>query len=384
MRRSTQINIPTVADIEQLSVPPKGSRMAISLYLGIRADRDFLAVANSLFSEEGKRIEASRRFSAPDRKKIAAAFGEMESKLRVIKLPDRTRVFAVFFDEKGGFRIYKIPVYIPSKLVVERDFYIHPFIKNLQKYPRYCVVFLARDRARIFDYFWGEVEDETEEIRSSVPQRMNAARASWKGLSEKRILKHIDVHIDWHLKKIADTTDTYMRKNKIPYLVIGSHRELIERFSQYLPVGIRKRVVGSYLIRTDQSLKKIKEKSLETISLFEFEKENEMIGRIVEGNSKKKKGAVLGIEPVLQKLNEYAVHSLVIGKNYAQGGYLCLDNHSVCAYKEGQTLCRTEMDEVSDMADELIQTAIAKRIKIVHFLHDHEDFDQFGIGAILK
>lgn len=384
MKRNIQINVPTAADVAQLSVPPEGSRMAISLYLGIRADRDFLAVANSLFSEEGKLIEAGRRFSASGRKKIMAAFGEMEEKLRIIRLPDRTRAFAMFFDEKQGFRIYKVPVYIPSRLVVERDFYIHPFIKNLQKYPRYGVVFLARDRARIFDYLWSEMENETEEIYSNVPQRMNAARAGWKGLSEKRILKHIDVHVDWHLKKIADMTDTYVRKNKIPYLVIGSHRELIERFLQHLPAGIRKRVVGSYHIRTDQSLKRIKEKSLETISRFEFEKENEMIGKIVEGNSKKRKGAVLGTEPVLQKLNEYAVHSLVIGKNYAQGGYLCADNHSVYAHREGQAVCRSGMDAVSDMADELIQTAIAKRIKIVHFLHDHEDFDEFGIGAILK
>lgn len=384
MKHNTQIATLIGKDVERLSSPDRGTSLAISFYLGVRADRDFLSVANSYFSEEGKRISGSRRFSKNDKELIAEIFNDMEKRLRAIKLPDRTRTFIVFFDDKGKMKMYKVPVYIPSRLVVEKDLYIHPFIKNLQKYPRYAVIFLSRDRAKIFNYFWGEVEDETDEIRSEVPQRMNAARASWKGLSEKRILKHIEVHIDRHLKKVAQAAEKYMTDNRIPYLIIESHEELIERFKRHLPSLMRRKIVGSYLIRTDQNLKRIQEKGLEIIDRFELEKENEIISQLMEGNSKKAKGAVLGIEPVLQKLREFKIHILVIGKNYTKSGYLCPDNHSVHTGMGDTFVCRVPMSEAGDMADEIIETAIARKIKIMHFLHNHKDFDEFGIGAILK
>lgn len=384
MKNNAQIPTLTDRDVERMSEAGRESCLAISLYLGVRADRDFLAVANSLFTEGEKKIEMGKNFNHNDKEAIKAVFSGMEEKLRVVKLPDRTRTFILFFDNSGGLRIYKVPVYIPSRVVVEKDLYIHPLIKNLQRYPSYGVVFLQRDRAKIFNYFWGEVVDETPEIKSDVPQRMNAARASWKGLSESRILKHIDVHIDWHLKKVADETDTYMRKNKIPYLVIGSHRELCQRFKEHLPNTIQQKIVGSYLIRTDQSLSRIKQKSLETIDKFEFEKERNMIERIFEGNSKREKAAALGIELVLEKLSEYKIYTLVIGKNYAPKGYLCSNNHRVYSKNAKKQVCTMPLLEVSDIADELIETAIANKVRIIHLLHDHEDFDKFGIGAILK
>jgi peptide subunit release factor 1 (eRF1) len=384
MKNNIQISTLTGKDVEELAKPDKNSSLAISFYLGIRADQDFLSVANSFLSEESKKIKENKKFSYDDQKLIESIFSDMERKLRVIKLPDRTRTFIVFFDNEHSLRIYKVPVYIPSKLVVERDLYIHPFIKNLQKYPHYGVVFLERDRARIFNYFWGEVEDETEEIISDVPQRMNAARATWKGLEERKIQNHIEVHINRHLKKIADRTEIYMKKNDIPHLVIGSHRELIERFKDYLSNETKKKIVGSYFIRTDQSLKRIKEKSQEVIDRFEFEKEREMIDRIVEGNSKKKKMAVLGIESVLERLGKYEVYTLAIGKNYASKGYLCPGDHSVYLRKGTCSVCKAPLGEVSDITDEIIESAIARKIRIIHFVQEHTDFDRFGIAAILK
>lgn len=384
MKHNMQIPTLTEKDISSIAVSDKKECLAVSLYLGIRADRDYLTVANSLFTEEWKRIKKNKRFCHNDREAVAAIFHDMGEKLKVIKLPDMTRTFVMFFDNLNGFRLYKVPVYIPSGIAVEKDLYVHPLIKNLQKYPRYGVVSLQRDRAKIYSYFWGEVVDETEEIRSDVPQRMNAARADWKGLSESRILKHIDVHVDWHLKKVADETDAYMREKKIPYLIIGSRRELFERFREHLPAGDHKKIVGSYLVRTDQNLKMIRKKSLEAIDKFELTKEDDIINRIIEGNSKRKKMAVLGIKLVLEKILKYEVYTLIIGKNYAPEGCLYSASYHMYPKKAGRQACAMPMMQLREMTDEVIEMAVANKIKIFHLLHDHPDFDEFGIGAILK
>jgi hypothetical protein len=104
---------------------------------------------------------------------------------------------------------------------------------------------------------------------------MNAARASWKGLEERKIQNHIEVHIDRHPRKVAQAVERYMEKQRIPYLVIGSHRELTERFSRFLPRAFQKKIVGDYHTRTDQSLKRIQEKSLEVIARYDRLREEE-------------------------------------------------------------------------------------------------------------
>lgn len=383
MKNNIEIKTLDRKDVERLSALNKNRYWAASFYLGVRGDRDFLVSANSFLSEKAKELE-KKNFSRDEKRQIREIFKSIEDKLRVIKLPDRTRTFIIFCNAHRMMKIYKLPMYIPSRLVVERDIYVHPYIKNLRRYPRYAVVFLERDRAKIFEYFWGEVENETAEIRTQVPQRMNAARVDWKGLSEKRIQGHIEVHIDRHLKKVAGAVERYMHKNEISHLIIGSRRELIERFKEHLPTAVRKKVAGSYLVRADQSLDRIKTKSLEVIDRFEMEREEEMIEKLMEGNSKKLKEAVLGAGQVMERLEKYNIHMLVVGKDYRQPGYFDTEKRKIYLSKKEASVSGGGAFKVGDVADELLEIAIERKLRVMHFIHNHEKFDKFGIGAILK
>jgi len=383
MKNNIKIRTLTRKDVERLSGHSETKNWAISFYLGIRGDRNFLSVANSVISSKKKGLE-SGEFSRDEKVRISRAFKAMEDFLRIIKLPDRTRAFAMFFSDGGVSEIYNLPVYIPTKLVLEKNFFIHPFIKKNREYPRYAVLSLGRDRAKIFNFFWGEFKDSTEEIKSEVPQRMNAARATWKGLEEGKIQNHIEVHINRHLKKVAKAIEKYIKKEEIPYLVIGSRKELIERFSRELSGQTRRKVVGSYFVRSDQSLERIREKSLEVVDGFEFRKEENMVKKIVEGSSKKDKSAVLGAEAVLENLGGYKIRNLVIGKKFMEPGYICVKDQTIYLDKGKCGLCGGDLSEAGDIADEMIEAAFKQKIKVTQFLHSHDDFDKFGIGAILR
>ncbi|MDD3006021.1 MAG: hypothetical protein PHX30_00340 [Candidatus Pacebacteria bacterium] len=384
MKNNIQIQTLTKDVIEKLTKEKKTKDWAVSFYLGIKGDENFLATANSALSEGEKKIEEGGIFSESERKQIRQAFVEIEKIIRYYRLTDRTQTLVIFFADGGQKEIYKMPVYIPTKMIVERDFYVHPFFKMLGKYPRYCVSFLERDRARIFDLFWGEIEHKEKEIQSEVPQRMNAARATWKGLEERKIQNHIEIHIDRHLQKVARSVEDYMDENRIPYLVIGSRKELIERFKEFLPKRLQRKIVGSYLIRSDQDIQRIKKRSLKVIADFEFEKEREIILQIFDGKDKKIKESVAGVEDVLIALYNYKIRTLVIGKNYQSAGFVCPNDHRILLGEEACPLCSAIGEEVSDITDEIIEEAIMQKMKIVHFQSAHEDFDHFGIGAILK
>jgi len=387
MKKDIPIDTLTSRDVESLALADKRrkeKRIAVSLYLGVKADRDFREVANSLFSEERKRLDKRDDFTKDERDRIDVVFSAIERRLRTMRLPDKTRAFVIFCDDSNARHFYKVPVYIPSRLVVERSWYVHPFVKSLAQYPHYAVVFLERDRARIFNYLWGEVEDESEEILSEVPQRMNTARTANRGVEEKKVRNHIEVHVNRHLKKVAAATEAYMDENEIPFLVIASRKELIARFETFLSGAVRKKIAGSYLTRTDQDMQKIKARSLEVIDGFEYEREEGIIRRLVGGSSKKERSAVLGMEDVLRELENFRILVLAIGKRYTPRGYLCADDQRLYPEEDTNLVCVSPLAAQSDLADEIIEAAIAQGVEIVHFVHEHADFDRHGVGAILR
>ena len=384
MKNNIQIQTLTRDDIEQLARNNGAEKWAVSFYLGVRGDRNFLSVANAVLSEGEKKIEADGQFCESERKQIRQVFLKIENELRYRRLTDRTQTIMMFFADNGKKLIYKLPAYIPTKLIVEKDFYVHPLIKSLEKYPHYCVVFLKRDRARIFDLFWGEVEHGAEEIVSEVPQRMNAARATNRGVEERKIQNHIEVHINRHLKKVAQSVELFMDENRIPYLVIASRRELIERFREFLPKRLQKKIVGSYHTRTDQDIKNIQKRSLEVIADFEVKREKQIIAQIFEGRDRENPEVALGVEAVLSALYDYKIRTLLIGRNYQEAGFVCANDHRLSLNQEACPICSAIGEEVSDITDEIIEEAIKQKTDIIHFQFDHKTFDRFGIGAILK
>jgi len=385
-KNNMEIKLLTKKDIDELSRGKGINGPVFSLYLGVKAGRNFVAEANSIITDTVKKIEASGAYSKSEKKKISKIADKIKEEIRFIKLPDETRSIVVFCDTKRKSGIYHVPVYIPSKLVIESDFYIHPFVKALEKHPRYLVVFLERDKVRFFSMRLGEIEEISEITRDDVPQRINAARADWKGLSETRIQGHIHDHEKRHLKRAAEKTRDYFRykKNRFSYLVIGARREFAEKFAEILDMKPKEKLIGSYHIATGYDLNRIKAKSAEVIDKREKKVEEEIVNNLFGGSSKKRAAAVLGINLVLENLYLHNVDMVAIGKDYKEAGYTCPKCHYISSYLKSCAKCKSKMSEAGDIADEIIEEAMANKIKIKHLLYPREEFDKFGIGAFLK
>jgi peptide subunit release factor 1 (eRF1) len=175
-----------------------------------------------------------------------------------------------------------------------------------------------------------------------------------------------------------------MAQTGAEHLVIASHRELISRFEAMLPMTLREKIVGSYPMRTDQGLSLVKEMSQEAIDDFERRQEEVFIGKLAEGSSKKDKGAVLGLDEVLSEMAKFRVHVLIIGKEFLDMAHRKPDEARAGLGLAGYASDSKNVVHPGDLVDELIESAVRWRIRIVNFTHEHEQFDASGIGAILK
>ncbi len=385
-KRNIEIKALSKKGIEELSSRKKTKGVALSLYLGVRSRCNFVSEANSIITNAIKRIEKNESYPQKDKKKIAEMADEMKKEIRFLKLPDETRSIVMFRDTQEIYRIYHIPAYIPSKFVIENNFYIHPLIRALEKYPRSLVVILERDKARFFSVFLGGIEESSEVLHSEVPQEINAARAEWKGLRETKIQGHIQDHLHRHLKKVAEKTEDYFRyrKTKFSHLIIGAHRELVEKFVNVLGEKSRNNLIGSYYIVPDYDLNRIKKKSMEVINERERKVEEKIVKDLFGESSKKKRLAVIEINPVLENFYLRNIRILIIGENYKEPGYTCPECHYISSYLKSCPKCKSKMTKVGDIADEIMEEAVTSKIKIKHLLYPHKEFDKFGVGAFLK
>lgn len=386
MPKNNQVRVLTKKDIEELSGERKNKGIFFSLYLGIRPDRSFASVANSIISSAIYKIKKSGKFSLnlKEKRKILDMAEKAKKKIRLLKLPKGTRSIAMFCNASGASRIYHIPAYIPSKIIIENDFYIHPLVQTLEEHPRYIVVALERDKARFFDISLGKMEEISEVIHSDVPQRINAARAAWKGLRETKVQRHIEDHLQRHLHKTAKAAKKYFQKNGASYLVVGAHRELVERFKNALDKKILDKVIGSYHIVPGYKLNRIKEKSEMVIDEYEKGIELKIVENLLNKASKRKSLAVLGLNLVLENLYLQNIDTIVLSIHYKETGYECHKCHYLSSYLRTCPKCGIEMSRMSDIADEIIEKAIVSKIKIKHLFFSHSGFDKFGIGAFLK
>ena len=356
------------------------------MYLGIKARRNFVAEANSVISNALKEIEEEKVYSKKEKKRIKEISSEMKNEIRSLKLPDKTGSIVLFRDTRRMNKAYHVPVYIPSRFIVEPDPYIHPLVRVLEKYPRYVVVVLERDKARFFSIFLGEIEEISEILLDDVPQRINAARAEWKGLRETKIQGHIRDHLHRHLKRVAGETEDYFRykKNGCSHLVIGAHRELVEKFTKILGAKSREKLVGSYHIVPGYDLNRIKEKSKKIIDEYEKKVEAETVENLFNRSNKEKRSATIGINSVLENFYLHNVDAFIVGKNYKESGYTCPECHYISSYMRSCPKCKSKMLKAGDIVDEIIEEATANKIKIKHLFYAHKEFDKFGIGAFLK
>ena len=79
---------------------------------------------------------------------------------------------------------------------------------------------------------------EKDFLREHTPKNFHTARASFKGLSEKKDFNYIEGELNAHLKRSADLAFNFYQKNKFDIFILGGRKEILGKirpdFHNYL------------------------------------------------------------------------------------------------------------------------------------------------------
>ncbi|MGY4707172.1 baeRF10 domain-containing protein [Candidatus Bipolaricaulota sp. J31] len=370
----------------------------VSLYLNVTPPRPFKSELRSLIHDKWEKLQAAG-LDKDLLRRIEAIFASLRAYVDELRPLERTRLLAIFAAEEDFFQEYRLPVALPSRLYVDPDPYIRPLTVLLDEFNRYCVVLVDRKRARAFDMYLGEMEEDVGALVSETPSWISegegrAARGTaagtgpWAGWRESKIQRHIADHVHRHFKEVAGLLFDHFKRRGFDRLIVGgpegAEGKVVPEFLDHLHSYLRERLAGVFAGEMDLPVNEIKKRALEVAAREERREEEALIERLLSEANREDGLGVLGLNDVVLALMMSQVHTLVLEHDYQERGWICPRDHHLALAGETCPLCGGELEEVEDFVDEVVEEAIEQGAEVEHVFTEHEGFRNWRIGAILR
>ncbi len=306
---------------------------------------------------------------------------------------EQTRSVALFSCAVKNYReMFKIPDRTINTCHLTRFPYVRPLSRLLDQSHRTLVICVDRRFARLFDVFLNQVVSENS-IESDVPDRVRTGGYEGyegKGISrqvdpEKRVQRHIEDHVDHHLKKTVQLAQTEMKQKSYDFLVLGGHKKTMDRFRKRLPAQMEESIKGSFRCKPETiTRKKVLDHVNPIIEKGEQEKEKNRLNRIQDHLSSDGP-VVTGLQNALQAINRGNIRLLVFSDDLEASGHECPFCENL--YTGEQTtcsICEKLTQPVEDLIDRMIGHTMQRGGSVEHLVSDSEFMEKHQICAVLR
>ncbi len=228
----------------------------------------------------------------------------------------------------------------------------------------YLIVLIDKKHGHLYYYTAASQQLEPfEEINDDVPRP--AKGASWKGLADDKVARHIGVHIHEHWKHILERIEPLLRTKPQVSVLLGGPEEDVQAFSAILPQPLQNRIIGTIHPSHYAGLNQLKEqiqtaihattrRTIETF-LAEVSQQTHPSGR-----------AVIGREAVCEALNLHQVEKLLIDPTQAYPGFVCSTGEAVSTLQSTCFHCLQPMAAIDDLRPALEQLAGQAQTRILY------------------
>jgi peptide chain release factor subunit 1 len=280
------------------------------------------------------------------------------------------------------WRQYNLAVPLKNELVVDKSPYIQPLLDIFEHYPRYAVLFVDKEMARIFVIHLGEITEYGEVHTPDVPGKHK--KGGWFALAQTHYERHIEYHVGLHLKDVIKKLECFFKKEDIDKLVIGGSEDAVSMTKDLLPKTVMDKIMGTFHTGMFENNVEVLKKVEQVISEFEMQKEKETVDELIRRAMKNDK-AVLGMENVINAAQEGKMMRLVFERDLQSQGFRCdlcgalsVKGEINCPY------CGGKMDDVNYLVDFLAQKAVEQGA-LVEVVSASEGLKKAGsIGAFLR
>jgi peptide chain release factor subunit 1 len=268
-------------------------------------------------------------------------------------------------------------VSVPDRCVIDRTPFVVPMLKLVDESRRYCIVVVDKEKARLFTMYNGEMFERTD-IFDEVP--------GWHkqgGWAQARFQRHIEDHVNRHLKHVADIVFHFYKMEGFGHLVIGGTQEMRTRFYRVIHSYLQRIVAGYISVDVTSNINDI----LSAVREVETEADRRKSDRIVKDlvGASKNHITVTGLRDTVKALEEGRVHTLILVDNHEVEGCLCGDCGGVDALGADECKrCRKKISPVGDISEHLAVLAVEQDAEVNYVLPDLGLETADGVGAILR
>ena len=226
------------------------------------------------------------------------------------------RGLAVFSSSGAGlWHEQPLPRPIRDRVAVRPTPYLLPLEAMVERAESICIVLVDREKARIVLSRLGQAE-EASRILDDVPGQHDQG-----GWSQARLGRHIDDHVQRHLKRVAGALLQQQRGGRFDHLVLAGPDEVVAELERELHDYVRRTVVDRASLPVTAPLTQVQELAAGVEARLEREREEETIRRLVEGAAHGR--AVLGLDGTMAALPESRVDTLVVAAGLEAEGVRC-------------------------------------------------------------
>jgi len=315
-------------------------------------------------------------------KKVGSDFEKIESYILTNKKIFRKGLAVLSSQEKNFWKEFHLAVPFKNEVIVDNTPYIKPLLDILDNYPRYAILLVDKESARLFRVHLGEIEEYAEMHSADVPGKHK--KGGWFALSEKSFERHTDYHVGLHLKDVIKQLEPFLSGEFAGRLIIGGAEEAAARVKTMLPQATAEKVIGTFQAEMFANGNEILKKAEHLLQAYEKKNETEDIDALIT-TAMKNEHAVLGIENVLSALQEGRIRKLIMLKEYKQSGVSC----AKCGYLTVQVIsacpyCKGDMQNAHYMVDMIAQKAVEQGAFVEVASENKKLQDAGGIGAFLR
>ncbi len=170
-----------------------------------------------------------------------------------------TRTLVVFSDDKNLWETLELEFVVLPILMLSKKPFLDPLKSVLTQYQKYLVVLLDREKAKVFTVNLGKIEEGKKFLDMMVPQKVKAETVYY-GRDDK-IFRHIEDHLDEHLKQVAKATVDFAKQQDIRFIILGGNPLLFDKFKKELRCPFNELVLGEFVADLDLPLNKSLQKS---------------------------------------------------------------------------------------------------------------------------
>jgi peptide subunit release factor 1 (eRF1) len=215
---------------------------------------------------------------------------------------------AIFASSGSGEFFDAIQLDAPTRehwLFISEVPHLYPLAVLIDQYPRYAVVQLDTNSARIFVFGLGTLEKQT------AVTGVKTRRHSMGGCSQARYQRHAENFHLHHVKEVAHELERTVRADNIQHVIVVGDEVVVPLLKQELPAHLNDRIVDVMKIDRQAGDDEIAAATLDVVRQKDAETDSERVANVIDAWRAGGLG-VAGPEATLQALQMRQVEELLI------------------------------------------------------------------------